>query len=66
MIAAIIVPRALSTFALSPPDVIHLIPPQMRKKSAIIIATTKISVITVPTIPHRRSGSVRFQNALFR
>ena len=51
IIAAIIVPRALSTFALSPPDVIHRIPPQIRKKRAISTAIIRIKVTAAPTIP---------------
>lgn len=49
MIAAMIVPRALSTFALSPPDVIHRIPPQIRKKRAINVATIRMKVTAAPT-----------------
>jgi hypothetical protein len=39
MIAATIVPLAISTLPLSPPERIHLIPPQIRKKRAISAAT---------------------------
>ena len=52
-IEAMILPRALSTFALSPPDVIHEIPPQMRKKRAIRTAIIKMNVTAAPTIPPR-------------
>lgn len=45
--ADMIVPRAASTLDLSPPEVIHLIPPQMRKKRATIEAITSIVTITV-------------------
>lgn len=55
MIAAIIVPRALSTFALSPPDVIHRIPPKIRKKRAIRTATIKMKVTAAPIIAPRLS-----------
>lgn len=46
--AAIIWLRAASTPPLSPPEVIHLIPPHTRKKRAISIATTNITAITNP------------------
>ncbi len=52
-IEAIILPRALSTFALSPPDVIHEIPPQIRKNRAINTAMIKRNVTAAPTIPPR-------------
>ena len=42
--AAIIVLRADSTFALSPPESIHLIPPQIRKINAKTIAMIIIHV----------------------
>ena len=45
IIEAIIVCLALSTLDLSPPEVIQRIPPQIRKKSAIIAAATKRIVI---------------------
>ncbi len=48
-IAAIIVFLALSTLALSPPESIHRIPPQIRKKRAINTAATNIIVIAVET-----------------
>ena len=49
IIAAIIVPRALSTFALSPPEVIHRMPPQIRKKRAISAAATSKNATAAPT-----------------
>jgi hypothetical protein len=48
--AAVIVPLALSTPALSPPDVIHFIAPISKKNSATITAITKINVIAAPKI----------------
>jgi len=50
IIAAVIVCRALSTFALSPADIIHRMPPQIRKKSAINAAATRIKATAAPTI----------------
>ena len=51
---AMMVFRALSTFDLSPPEVIHLIPPKIRKKRAINAAAINIMVtteeITVPIL----------------
>ena len=52
-IAAVIVCRALSTFALSPPEVIHLIPPKIRKKRDITAAITRIKVTAFPMIEPR-------------
>lgn len=46
MIDAMIVFRADSTFDLSPPEVIHLIPPQIRKNKAINAAAIKRMVTT--------------------
>ena len=46
MIEAIIVFRADSTLALSPPEVIHLIPPKIRKNKAINAAAIKKIVTT--------------------
>lgn len=43
--AATIVPLAASTFPLSPPDVIHLIPPYTKNPIASITAMIKRSVI---------------------
>ena len=40
-----IVSRAACTLALSPPDVIHLKPPQIRKRSATTAAITRIPII---------------------
>lgn len=44
--AATIVPLAASTFALSPPETTHLIPPKIRKPRAKRTATTKRIVMT--------------------
>lgn len=49
MIDAIIVFRADSTFDLSPPEVIHLIPPTIRKKRAINAAAISRIVTTAET-----------------
>ena len=49
--AATIIFLAASTPALSPPEVIHLMPPNIRKASATRTATTNISVITAFIIP---------------
>lgn len=45
--------RAPSSAALSPPEVIHLIPPQIRKRSAVITASIKRIVKTreIPLAP---------------
>ena len=45
----IIVLLADSTFALSPPDMIHFMPPQTRKRTAMITAITTRTVITLLT-----------------
>ena len=51
-IDAIIVPLADSAAALSPPENIHLItPPEIKKKSTIITAMTKIKVIAADIMP---------------
>ncbi len=50
IIAATIIFLADSSLALSPPDVIHLIPPYMRKKSAAITATINKIVMEFRTI----------------
>lgn len=50
-IAAVIVPLALSTAALSPPENIHFIAPMSKKNSATITAITKINVIAAPKMP---------------
>ena len=50
IIAAMIVPRALSTFALSPPDVIQRMPPQIKKKRAIRTAIIRMKVTAAPTM----------------
>ncbi len=52
--AATIVFLAFSTPVLSPPDVIHLIPPQIRNAKAMIAAITKAAVIILPTSPPPR------------
>ena len=49
MIAAMIVFRADSTAALSPPEKIHLSPPQIRKMRATITAITK-RITMIPKI----------------
>lgn len=47
--------RAPSTAVLSPPERIHLMPPQIKKNNAITAAATRriiiIRVITVPILP---------------
>lgn len=48
--AAVIWLLAASVFALSPPDIIHLIPPITSMKKKIIAATTRMSLIPVPII----------------
>ena len=48
--AAVIVPLALSTAALSPPENIHFIAPISKKNSEIITEITKINVIAAPKI----------------
>ena len=45
--------RALSTFALSPPDVIQRIPPKTRKKRAIITAIARRKPTPAPTMDPR-------------
>ncbi len=47
--AATIVPLASSTFVFSPPDRIHLIPPNIKKAKAIKRAITKNKVIIAPS-----------------
>lgn len=47
--AATIVFRAASTPALSPPERIHLIPPQIKNANATTAANIKRIVITLPT-----------------
>jgi len=47
--AATIVFLAASTLVLSPPDRIHLIPPQIKNPNAIRTASMKRRVITFPT-----------------
>lgn len=49
--AATIVFLAPSTAVLSPPDVIHLIPPKIKKPRAINVAIINAIVIKAPTIP---------------
>lgn len=57
IIAATIVPLADSTFDLSPPDMIHFIPPISRNITAIITARIRIIVIAFGIAP---SKVVRF------
>lgn len=45
-IAATMCPRAASTFSLLPPEMIHLIPPNIRKAIAKITPITKSRVMT--------------------
>ncbi len=54
-IAATIVFLAPSTALLSPPDNIHLIPPQIKKARAITTAITNRTVTTVLIIPPKLS-----------
>ena len=49
IIAAVMVCLALSTFALSPADMIQRTPPQIRKNKAIKAAATRIKAIAAPT-----------------
>lgn len=51
IIAATMVPRADSSFALSPLEVIHRIAPIIRKISAIMTPNTRRIVTTLPTMP---------------
>ena len=63
IIAAIIVLRAASTLPLSPPERIHLIPPQIRKKRAIIAATTRmIIIVLLITVPRLVASVQRVPN----
>jgi len=48
--AAVIVPLAPSTAALSPPEYIHFTAPKSKKKIAIITAMAKIKAIADPII----------------
>ena len=50
MTAPVMVARALSTLALSPPDITQRIPPMMTKITAIIIPKISSTVIILPTI----------------
>jgi len=64
IIEATICPLAASTFVLSPPDNIHLMPPKIRKATAITIPITKRRVITncgifsIGTLPTLPAGGV--------
>lgn len=59
IIAATIVLRAPSTALLSPPERIHLIPPQIRKKNAISTAASSIIVTIFEIVDERELESLQ-------
>jgi len=63
--AATIVFLAPSTAVLSPPDVIHLIPPKIRKPRAIRVAIIKAIVIRALTTPPPKFRLQRILNPAF-
>lgn len=53
--AAMMVLLAVSTLPLSPPDIIHFMPPQIKKNKATNAAPMKSTIIIVPITPGRLS-----------